>query len=106
MTPDIELSKRVSQVESRQQSMGDRLLLMEAHAKETKEAIVTIKDNHLKHVQEAIEKIQLLIADMQKTQAVTGADMKWVKKFVWVIVTAAIANLFGMVIMAFKLYAG
>lgn len=106
MTNDIDSVKRLTQLESRQQSMGDRLLLMEAHYEDIKEAVNVIKDNHLKHVQDDTEKMQISISSIEKTQAVMGADMKWVKKFVWVIVSTAVLNLFGMVVLAFKLFTG
>jgi len=64
---------------------------MESQINLIKDDIKDIRDNHLAHIQEDV-------SVLKTQQAVQGTDIKWLKKFFFIVATASIGSLVAAVI--------
>jgi hypothetical protein len=58
---------------------------------EIKTDIRVIKENHLAHIQESV-------ANIEKGVSKNKVDLEWLKKFFWIIATAAIGGLIAAIL--------
>lgn len=70
------------------QSDERRFSSIEVHMARQSETINKIKDNHLVHLKEDLTRVKTSVVGVV-------ADLKWLKKFFWVVAGASIASVVG-----------